>query len=107
MGCRLYHDRTFNTHAAFDHSQLSREAANEPLRAQQLRVILELLGPAYVKIAQAVSTRVDILSPAYLLEVERLQDRVPPFSTPQVLLPSAQPASAGAELFPTSRLAPP
>ena len=63
-----------------------REAQNEPLRAQQLRIVLERLGPAYVKIAQAVSTRVDILSPAYLMEVELLQDRVPPFPTPQVPL---------------------
>jgi len=46
-----------------------------------VRGAVERLGPAYVKIAQAVSTRVDILSPAYLVEIERLQDRVPPFPT--------------------------
>ena len=68
------------------HQRMPREAQNEPLRAQQLRIVLERLGPAYVKIAQAVSTRVDILSPAYLMEVELLQDRVPPFPTPQVFL---------------------
>ncbi len=45
---------------------------------------MERLGPAYVKVAQAVSTRVDILSPAYLIEIERLQDRVPPFPTSDV-----------------------
>ncbi|KAK9801392.1 hypothetical protein WJX73_005895 [Symbiochloris irregularis] len=55
--------------------------SNSPLRANQLRGELERLGPAYVKVAQAVSTRVDILPPAYLLEMERLQDRVPPFSS--------------------------
>lgn len=49
------------------------------LRAVALRNALERLGPAYVKIAQAVSTRVDLLEPEYLLEIERLQDRVPPF----------------------------
>lgn len=58
---------------------LRRAEANAPLRARQLRIELEQLGPAYVKVAQAVSTRVDILSPAYLLEIELLQDRVPPF----------------------------
>jgi predicted unusual protein kinase regulating ubiquinone biosynthesis (AarF/ABC1/UbiB family) len=42
------------------------------------------LGPAYVKVAQAISTRVDILSPAYLIEIERLQDKVPPFPTSKV-----------------------
>ena len=48
-------------------------------RAVALRNALERLGPAYVKIAQAVSTRVDLLPPEYLIEIERLQDRVPPF----------------------------
>lgn len=55
--------------------------ANAPVRAAQLREIIERLGPAYVKVAQAVSTRVDILPPAYLVEIERLQDRVPQFPT--------------------------
>jgi len=40
---------------------------------------IERLGPAYVKVAQALSTRVDLLPPAYLLAIQRLQDRVPPF----------------------------
>ena len=53
--------------------------ANSWERAPQLRKILERLGPAYVKVAQAISTRVDILSPPYLLEIERLQDQVQPF----------------------------
>jgi hypothetical protein len=56
-------------------------AAARRARAAQVRGAVERLGPAYVKIAQAVSTRVDILSPAYLVEIERLQDRVPPFPT--------------------------
>jgi hypothetical protein len=55
--------------------------SNAPLRAGQVRRAIERLGPAYVKVAQAVSTRVDLLSPAYLAEIERLQDRVPPFPT--------------------------
>ncbi|KAK9866008.1 hypothetical protein WJX84_009124 [Apatococcus fuscideae] len=50
-------------------------------RARSLRTAIERLGPAYVKVAQAISTRVDILSPEYLLEIERLQDQVPPFPT--------------------------
>ncbi|KAK9843545.1 hypothetical protein WJX81_008125 [Elliptochloris bilobata] len=60
---------------------LGRLQANARSRAAQVRGAIERLGPAYVKIAQAVSTRVDILSPAYLVEIERLQDRVPPFPT--------------------------
>ena len=54
---------------------------NEALRAAALREELERAGPAFIKIAQAVSTRVDILSPAYVREIERLQDRVPPFDS--------------------------
>ena len=44
---------------------------------------IEQLGPAYVKVAQAMSTRVDLLPPAYLLAIQRLQDRVPPFPDAQ------------------------
>ncbi|GIM09389.1 hypothetical protein Vretimale_13253, partial [Volvox reticuliferus] len=53
--------------------------SNERQRAEQLRGIVERLGPAYVKVAQALSTRVDLLTPAYFEQVQLLQDRVPPF----------------------------
>lgn len=53
----------------------------------QVRGVIERLGPAYIKIAQAVSTRVDILSPEYLVEIELLQDRVPAFPTDLVRAP--------------------
>ncbi|MEW5303771.1 MAG: hypothetical protein WDW36_006430 [Sanguina aurantia] len=52
---------------------------NEALRARQLRTTIERLGPAYVKVAQAISTRVDLLTPAYYSQIQLLQDRVPPF----------------------------
>ncbi|EFJ53286.1 hypothetical protein VOLCADRAFT_115858 [Volvox carteri f. nagariensis] len=66
---------------------------NERRRAEQLRGVVERLGPAsppsrtpfgqfylcYVKVAQALSTRVDLLTPAYFEQVQMLQDRVPPF----------------------------
>ncbi len=55
--------------------------ANAPARAAAARAVLERLGPAYIKVAQAVSTRVDVLSEPYLLEIERLTDRVPVFPT--------------------------
>lgn len=56
---------------------------NEHERAEQLRGAIERLGPAYVKVAQALSTRVDLLSPEYLKQVQLLQDRVPPFPCEQ------------------------
>uniref|UniRef100_A0A1D1Z8F3 Putative aarF domain-containing protein kinase At1g71810, chloroplastic n=1 Tax=Anthurium amnicola TaxID=1678845 RepID=A0A1D1Z8F3_9ARAE len=51
------------------------------IRATELRMILLELGPAYVKIAQAVSSRPDVIPPAYLEELSLLQDRIAPFST--------------------------
>eukprot|EP00775_Hariotina_reticulata_P007499 gene7499-7709_t len=57
--------------------------ANEAMRAEQLRGVIERLGPAYVKVAQALSTRVDLLPPEYYKQVQLLQDRVPPFPCKQ------------------------
>eukprot|EP01025_Chloroclados_australasicus_P005960 TRINITY_DN11966_c0_g2_i1.p1 TRINITY_DN11966_c0_g2~~TRINITY_DN11966_c0_g2_i1.p1 ORF type:complete len:770 (-),score=83.05 TRINITY_DN11966_c0_g2_i1:456-2732(-) len=47
--------------------------------AVDLRHMLTMLGPAFVKIGQAVSARPDILPPKYLKELEKLQDRLPAF----------------------------
>ncbi|XP_051126452.1 uncharacterized aarF domain-containing protein kinase At1g71810, chloroplastic isoform X2 [Andrographis paniculata] len=51
------------------------------VRAAELRKILLQLGPAYVKIAQAISSRADLIPPSYLDELSILQDRITPFST--------------------------
>ncbi|KAL2497045.1 putative aarF domain-containing protein kinase [Abeliophyllum distichum] len=51
------------------------------VRAAELRKILVQLGPAYIKIAQAISSRPDLIPPAYLDELSLLQDRITPFST--------------------------
>ncbi|KAK8349270.1 hypothetical protein V6Z12_A06G131400 [Gossypium hirsutum] len=51
------------------------------VRAAELRKILVELGPAYIKIAQAVSSRPDLIQPSYLDELSLLQDRITPFST--------------------------
>ncbi|XP_031258382.1 uncharacterized aarF domain-containing protein kinase At1g71810, chloroplastic [Pistacia vera] len=51
------------------------------VRAAELRKLLVELGPAYVKIAQAVSSRADLIPPSYLDELSVLQDRITPFST--------------------------
>lgn len=44
----------------------------------QLRKALEELGPTFVKIAQILSTRPDILSQPYIEEFQKLQDEVKP-----------------------------
>jgi aarF domain-containing kinase len=62
---------------------VDRPQVNEHDRAEQLRGVIERLGPAYVKVAQAMSTRVDLLSPEYYMQIQLLQDRVPPFPCDQ------------------------
>ncbi len=47
-------------------------------RAAAFRRRLVELGPAYVKLGQALSTRPDLLPAEYITELERLQDDVPP-----------------------------
>jgi predicted unusual protein kinase regulating ubiquinone biosynthesis (AarF/ABC1/UbiB family) len=48
-------------------------------RAVELREMLTELGPAFIKIGQALSTRPDILPAVYLEEMSKLQDQIPPF----------------------------
>ncbi len=42
------------------------------------REALEELGPAFVKLGQMLSTRPDLLSPSYITELTKLQDKVQP-----------------------------
>lgn len=49
-------------------------------QAIQLRETLTALGPAFIKIGQALSTRPDILTGPYLEELSKLQDQLPAFS---------------------------
>ncbi|NET36159.1 MAG: AarF/ABC1/UbiB kinase family protein [Cyanothece sp. SIO1E1] len=53
---------------------------NAKQRAIHLREILTRLGPAYIKVGQALSTRPDLLPAPYLSELTKLQDQLPPFS---------------------------
>ncbi|OUL18486.1 hypothetical protein BV378_36010 [Nostoc sp. RF31YmG] len=52
---------------------------NDRRRAAQLRELLTRLGPAYIKIGQALSTRPDLVPPTFLEELTKLQDQLPPF----------------------------
>jgi len=54
-------------------------AKNERARAIKMRSILTKLGPAYIKVGQALSTRPDLVSPIYLEELAKLQDQLPSF----------------------------
>lgn len=46
----------------------------------RLRLALEELGPVFIKFGQMLSTRRDLLSDDFALELKKLQDQVPPFS---------------------------
>ncbi|MGD1853528.1 MAG: ABC1 kinase family protein [Leptolyngbyaceae cyanobacterium] len=59
--------------------QTGSQAKNEAKRATQLREVLTKLGPAYIKIGQALSTRPDLVPPAFMEELVKLQDQIPPF----------------------------
>ena len=52
---------------------------NSVKRAIQLREIVTSLGPAYIKLGQALSIRPDILSPEAMTELQKLCDKVPSF----------------------------
>src|SRR6266851_3946241 len=54
-------------------------------RAQRLRLALQDLGPIFVKFGQMLSTGRDLLPTDIADELARLQDRVPPFSSEEVL----------------------
>lgn len=54
-------------------------------RAQWLVRTLLNLGPTFIKIGQSLSTRTDLLPIEYVQALGQLQDKVPPFSTPEAI----------------------
>ncbi|CAN8076900.1 unnamed protein product [Agarophyton chilense] len=59
--------------------QLGTEEQNRSKRAKEFLKIVSSLGPAIIKGGQAVSSRPDLLPKEYLDELQKLQDRLPPF----------------------------
>jgi len=58
---------------------LQREAELPPLsRPEHLRLAIEELGPTFIKLGQILSTRPDLIPPAYIREMAKLQDVVAP-----------------------------
>ena len=51
-----------------------------PTRPERVRLVLEELGPSFVKLGQLLSTRSDVFPDALIRELVKLQDSVPPFA---------------------------
>ncbi len=70
---------------ALDHrhqrSHASAVPAHREKLATQLRQILIHLGPTFIKVGQALSTRPDLVHKDFLEELVKLQDQLPPFSS--------------------------
>ena len=68
---------------AFGWDVLTGNTLSQPKLAEQLRRIITALGPTYIKVGQALSTRPDLVRVDFLEELTKLQDQLPPFSSTQ------------------------
>jgi ubiquinone biosynthesis protein len=63
-------------------SRKRRERVERLSRAVRVRMAIEELGPAFIKMGQILSTRPDLIPVDFIRELAKLQDRVPPFPLP-------------------------
>ncbi len=68
----------FLGHLLLDH-WTHQSQAHKSQRANELRELLTRLGPTFIKVGQALSTRPDLIQPDFLDELIKLQDQLPPF----------------------------
>lgn len=54
-------------------------------QAARIRLALEELGPTFIKLGQLLSTRPDIVPADVIEELKKLQDRLPPVATEEVM----------------------
>ncbi len=52
--------------------------------ARRIRLVLEELGPTFIKLGQLMSTRPDLFPPDVIMELEHLQDQVQPVSFEEI-----------------------
>ncbi|MET3503974.1 ABC1 kinase family protein [Halalkalibacter oceani] len=61
-----------------------RKPESDASMAKRIRLLLEELGPTFVKLGQVASTRSDLFPPMIISELETLQDHVPSFPFQEV-----------------------
>jgi ubiquinone biosynthesis protein len=59
-------------------SRKKRDRVERLTRAERIRLAFEELGPTFIKLAQVLSARPDLIPPDFVVELARLQDKVPP-----------------------------
>lgn len=67
--------------------------------AERMRLVLEELGPTFIKLGQLLSTRPDIVPLAFVREFEKLQDNVPGISFDELKRQVEQELGGATELF--------
>ena len=60
------------------------ELKNRISLAERLRLVLQELGPSFIKLGQIASTRTDLLPPDVIAELRKLQDEVPAVSFEEI-----------------------
>ena len=78
--------------------------APKPLRnlrqVERIRMTLEKLGPTFIKFGQVMSTRPDLVPSGMLVELQKLQESVPPFASDEAIAQlEAELGKPVAELF--------
>jgi ubiquinone biosynthesis protein len=60
-------------------------STKEPAVAERLRMAFAELGPSFIKLAQILSSRPDLITKRFADEFKKLQDRVPSFSSTEAV----------------------